>query len=54
MGIIMGGFFIIVGFLISQSKSIGKIEERTRMIGTSLSNLGQDFKQNMEHYHNRK
>lgn len=54
MGIIMGGLFVIVGFLINHSKTIGKIEERTRMIGTSLSNLGQDFKQHMEHYHNRK
>ena len=44
MGIILAGMFVIVGFLINQGKSLGILEERTRNIGDSLSNLGRDFK----------
>ncbi|MDP2924976.1 MAG: hypothetical protein Q8N99_01245 [Nanoarchaeota archaeon] len=44
LGIIMAGLFVIVGFLINQSKSIGVLEERTRNIGESLLKLGNDFK----------
>ncbi|MDO8509044.1 MAG: hypothetical protein Q7S27_05155 [Nanoarchaeota archaeon] len=45
MGIILGGMFVIVGFLINQGKTMGMLEERTRNIGLSLSNLGKDFKE---------
>lgn len=45
MGIILGGMFVIVGFLINQGKAMGMLEERTRNIGLSLSNLGKDFKE---------
>jgi len=45
MGIILGGMFVIVGFLINQGKTMGMLEERTRNIGLSLSNLGRDFKE---------
>src|SRR3989344_5111969 len=45
MGIILGVMFVIVGFLINQGKTMGMLEERTRNIGLSLSNLGRDFKE---------
>ena len=48
MGIILAGMFVIVGFLINQSKSLGKLEERTRNIGESLSSLGKDFKEHLK------
>lgn len=48
MGIILAGMFVIVGFLINQSKCLGTLEERTKNIGDSLSNLGKDFKQHLE------
>lgn len=44
MGIILTGIFVIVGFLINQGKILGMLEERTKNIGESLSNLGRDFK----------
>ncbi len=44
MGIILAGMFVIVGFLINQGKILGMLEERTKNIGESLSNLGRDFK----------
>jgi ABC-type transport system involved in multi-copper enzyme maturation permease subunit len=44
MGIILAGMFVIVGFLINQGKVLGMLEERTKNIGNSLSNLGNDFK----------
>lgn len=44
LGIILTGLFVIVGFLINQGKCIGMLEERTKNIGESLSNLGRDFK----------
>ena len=44
LGIIMAGLFVIVGFLINQSKSIGVLEERTKNIGDSLIKLGNDFR----------
>ena len=48
MGVILAGMFVIVGFLINQSKCLGTLEERTKNIGDSLSNLGKDFKQHLE------
>ena len=50
MGIILAGSFAIVGFLINQGKSIGVLEERTKNIGESLSNLGKDFKQHLNNH----
>lgn len=47
MGIILAGMFVIAGFLINQGKSLGILEERTKNIGESLSNLGRDFKQHL-------
>lgn len=47
MGIILTGIFAIVGFLINQGKCLGTLEERTKNIGESLSNLGRDFKQHL-------
>ena len=52
MGIILAGLFVIVGFLINQGKTIGVLEERTKNIGESLSNLGKDFKQHL-HKHRK-
>ena len=43
MGVILAGMFVIVGFLINQGKCLGTLEERTKNIGDSLSNLGKDF-----------
>lgn len=40
--------FAIAGFLINQGKTLGCLEERTKNIGESLSNLGRDFKQHIE------
>ena len=51
MGIILAGLFVIVGFLISQVKSIGILEERTKNIGESLSHLGIDFKNHVLEKH---
>jgi len=39
--------FAIVSFLISQGKYLGTLEERTKNIGESLSNLGKDFKEHL-------
>ena len=47
MGIILAGMFVIAGFLINQGKILGMLEERTRSIGISLSNLGKDFKEHL-------
>ncbi|MBS3076964.1 hypothetical protein J4233_01700 [Candidatus Pacearchaeota archaeon] len=47
MGIILAGMFVIVGFLINQGKVLGMLEERTKNIGNSLSNLGSDFKRHL-------
>ena len=44
MGIVLAGLFVIAGFLINQGKVLGMLEERTKNIGASLSNLGKDFK----------
>src|SRR3989344_7176938 len=44
MGIILAGMFVIVGFLVNQGRTLGMLEERTRNIGKSLSDLGNDFK----------
>lgn len=44
MGIILAGLFVIVGFLVNQGRALGMLEERTRNIGKSLSDLGNDFK----------
>jgi len=49
IGIILAGMFVITGFLINQGKCLGILEERTKNIGDSLSNLGKDFKQHLEH-----
>lgn len=48
MGVILAGMFVIVGFLINQSKCLGKIEERTINIVNSLSSLGKDFKEHIK------
>lgn len=45
LGIILSGLFVIVGFLINQSKAIGMLIERTSNLGNSLSHLGKDFKE---------
>ncbi len=50
MGIILAGMFVIVGFLINQNKCLGALEERTKNIGESLSNLGKDFKAHLTAY----
>ena len=47
MGIVLTGMFVIIGFLVSQAKVLGMLEERTRNIGNSLSNLGKDFKEHL-------
>ena len=47
MGVILAGMFAIVSFLISQGKCLGDLEERTKNIGDSLSNLGKDFKEHL-------
>ncbi|MBS3099886.1 hypothetical protein J4463_01585 [Candidatus Pacearchaeota archaeon] len=47
MGIIVAGMFVIAGFLINQSRTLGILEERTKNIGNSLSHLGQDFKNHL-------
>ena len=54
IGIILGGMFVIVGFLINQGKSLGALEERTKNIGDSLYNLGNDFKKHLENHGKRK
>lgn len=48
MGIILAGMFVIVGFLINQGNMLGRLDERTKNIGNSLSKLGEDFKQHLE------
>ncbi len=53
LGIILSGIFVIVGFLINQGTSIGRLEERTKNIGDSLSNLGKDFKNHMAEMHRK-
>jgi hypothetical protein len=53
MGIILSGFFIILGFLINQAKTLGKIDERTKTIGENLSHLGKDFKMHLEEKHKK-
>ncbi|MBU4069971.1 MAG: hypothetical protein KJ646_03230 [Nanoarchaeota archaeon] len=47
MGVILAGMFTIVSFLINQGKCLGTLEERTKNIGDSLSNLGRDFKEHV-------
>ena len=47
MGVILAGMFVIVSFLINQGKCLGDLEERTKNIGDSLSNLGKDFKEHL-------
>ena len=48
MGFILAGMFAIIGFLINQGKCLGTLEERTKNLGCSLSNLGRDFKNHLE------
>jgi hypothetical protein len=48
VGMILAGLFVIVGFLINQSKFIGILEERTKNIGESLIKLGDDFKEHLK------
>lgn len=50
LGIILSGIFVIAGFLINQGRCLGMLEERTKNIGNSLSNLGNDFKHHIENY----
>jgi len=50
MGIILAGMFVIVSFLINQGKCLGTLEERTKNIGSSLSNLGKDFKEHLSNH----
>ncbi len=47
IGIILAEMFVIVGFLINQGKILGMLEERTKNICDSLSNLGRDFKEHL-------
>ncbi len=47
IGIIMSGLFVIIGFLINQGKCLGMLEEKTKNIGDSLTNLGKDFKNHL-------
>jgi len=51
MGMILTGLFVMVGFLMNQSKSIGVLEERTKNIGESLTKLGSDFKEHLREKH---
>ena len=44
MGIILAGMFAITGFLINQGQCLGRLEERTKNVGDSLSKLGDDFR----------
>lgn len=53
MGVILAGMFAIVSFLINQGKCLGKLEERTKNIGESLSNLGKDFKEHLSKPHRK-
>ena len=50
IGMILAGMFVIVGFLITQGKCLGMLEERTKNIGSSLSNMGNDFKQHLNNH----
>ena len=50
MGLILGGMFVIVGFLINQGKCLGILEERTKNMGDSLSNMGKDLKNHLTNY----
>jgi hypothetical protein len=43
MGIILGGMFDIVGFLINQGNSLGILHERTRHMNDRLYNLERNF-----------
>jgi hypothetical protein len=52
IGIIIAGMFSIAGFLINQSKCLGKLEERTKNIGESVSRLGNDFTKHLENQKN--
>ena len=51
LGVVLSGIFIIVGFLINLSRALGKIEERTKIFGESLLNLGRDFKEYVKEKH---
>jgi hypothetical protein len=44
--------FVIVGFLINQGKAMGMLEEKTKNIGESLSNLGKDFREHLSKHNN--
>jgi len=50
MGIILAGMFVIAGFLINQGKCLGILEERTKNIGESLSNMGKDLKEHLTNH----
>ena len=47
MGIILAGMFAITGFLINQGNCLGRLEERTKNLGDSLTNMGKDLKQHL-------
>ena len=47
MGIILAGMFVITGFLINQGNCLGRLEERTKNMGDSLTNIGKDLKQHL-------
>lgn len=53
IGIILAGMFTIAGFLINQAKCLGRIEERTKIMGENLSRLGYDYRNHMEKYHSK-
>jgi len=54
MGVILAGMFVIVGFLINQGKCLGILEERTKNIGESLSNMGVDLKKHLANQKHQK
>jgi len=47
MGVILAGMFVIVGFLINQGNCLGKLEERTKNLGDSLTSMGRDLKEHL-------
>jgi len=47
IGIILAGMFVIVGFLINQGNCLGKLEERTKNLGDSLTIMGKDLKEHL-------
>jgi len=51
IGVILTILFTLAGFLINQNRVIGMIDERTKIIGENLKNLGKDFKEHAKQKH---